>query len=255
MKIEVLQRLRQESKALPTTLPTFYTELNEELTYARDVFFAHPLIIRCREDALPFLNDDFGHGIEHSKKVSIEACALILAEGTFLGLPHARRLGLLAMLAGLLHDSCRLEEHHALRGAELALLVLQDYPLSDQEKQMVSRAIGSHEAFSTAQFEHMETQLLAGALYDADKFRWGPDNFQTTLWEICNYQDWSLGQILDKFPDGLKTIKAIQNTFRTTTGKMYGPEFIELGLTMGKKIYQIIQAYLQQSDCVNVANS
>ncbi|NCD24532.1 MAG: hypothetical protein EOL86_02890 [Deltaproteobacteria bacterium] len=249
MKTEILRRIRQESSGVtPETVPSFYAALSAELAFARDAFFSHPLIIRCREDALPFLNDGFGHGIAHSKKVAIEACALVLADGAPMGMDTARRLSLLAMLAGLLHDSCRLEGEHAARGAELALLVLQDYPLLDREKQMISRAIGCHEAFSEPiGFEHADAQLVADALYDADKFRWGPDNFITTLWEICNYQEWTLEQILDKFPTGMEVIASIQNTFRTQTGKIYGPEFIDLGLLMGKKIYQIIQTYHQQN--------
>ncbi len=251
MKNEILRRIRQESASItPDTIPSFYSAMDAELAFARDVFFSHPLIIRCREDVLPFLNDGFGHGIAHSKKVAIEACALVLAEGAPMGMDTARRLSLLAMLAGLLHDSCRLEGEHASRGAELALLVLQDYPLLDREKQMISCAIGCHEAFSEpAVFENADAQLLADALYDADKFRWGPDNFITTLWEICNYQDWTLGQILDRFPAGLEVIASVQNTFRTPSGKIYGPEFIDLGLTMGKKIYQIIQTFCQHNDC------
>ena len=31
------------------------------------------MIVRLREDILPFLNVGFGHGIEHFKKVAIDA--------------------------------------------------------------------------------------------------------------------------------------------------------------------------------------
>jgi hypothetical protein len=251
MKSEILKRIKQESATVtPEALPSFYTAMSAELASSRDTFFSHPMVLRCREDVLPFLNDDFGHGIEHSKKVAIEGSALILGEAGAIGLERARRLGLMAMLAGLLHDTCRLEGEHAQRGAELSLLILQDYPLHDEEKRMIADAVRCHEAFSApVEFEHHGTQILADALYDADKFRWGPDNFMTTLWEICNYQEWTLQQILDKFPAGLEMIASIQNTFRTPAGRIYGPEFIELGLVMGKKIYQIIQTYCRKSDC------
>lgn len=257
MKIDVLRKIRQESAGIkPSVLPAFYAALASELAFARDMFFSHPLIMRCREDVLPFLNDEFGHGIDHSKKVAIEACALVLSEAPVLGLNQARRLGLLAQLAGLLHDTCRLEGHHAERGAELSLLILQDYPLSDHEKSMISKAIQCHEAFSeVAAFSEQDLQILADALYDADKFRWGPDNFCTTLWEICNYQEWTLAQIVDKFPAGLEVIKSIRDTFRTSAGKIYGPEFIELGLTMGKQIFQKIQHVCQQHECTTPQSS
>lgn len=251
MKNEVLRHLKREcTKVAPHVLPGFYTALGAELAFARETFFSHPMVMRCREDVLPFLNDEFGHGIEHSKKVAIETCALILSESGALGLDRARRLSLLGMLAGLIHDTCRLEGEHAARGAELAMLILQEYPLLDDEKQMISAAIGCHEAFSQPViFDNPGAQILSDALYDADKFRWGPDNFITTLWEICNYQDWTLDQILDKFPSGLHMIASVQNTFRTPAGKIYGPEFIEQGLAMGKKIYQIIHAYCQHNTC------
>lgn len=250
MKDDILLRIKQESAAIaPDFLPKFYDTMQAELAFAKDTFFSQPLVIRCREDVLPFLYDDFGHGIEHAKKVAIEACALVLHDALPYGLDTARRLGLLAMLAGLLHDSCRLEEDHATHGAELAQFILQDYPLEDEEKNIVYQAIFSHEAFSSpVTFADPHAQLVADALYDADKFRWGPDNFNTTLWEICNYQEWTLEQILEKFPAGLEMIVSISNTFRTNSGKIYGPEFIELGLVMGKKIYQIIQQYAK-SDC------
>lgn len=251
MKNEILLQLKQEcAKIGPEAVPGFYTALGAELAFARETFFSHPMIMRCREDVLPFLNDDFGHGIQHSKKVAIEACALILNESGALGLDRARRLSLLGMLSGLIHDTCRLEGEHATRGAELSLLILQDYPLADDERQMISAAINCHEAFSEpAHFTDPGSQILADALYDADKFRWGPDNFITTLWEICNYQEWTLQQILDKFPTGLEMVASVQNTFRTSTGKIYGPEFIEQGLLMGRKIYQKIQTFCQDNDC------
>jgi hypothetical protein len=256
MKDDILRRIKQESAAaMPGNLPSFYNAMSAELASARDTFFSHPLILRCREDVLPFLNDEFGHGIEHSKKVAIEASALVLSEAGMLGLEKARRIGLLAMLAGLLHDTCRLEGEHAVRGAELSLLILRDYPLLDDEKQMIADAVRCHEAFSQPlEFDHHGTKVLADALYDADKFRWGPDNFITTLWEICNYQEWTLQQILDKFPAGLEMVASIRNTFRTPAGKIYGPEFIELGLVMGKKIYQIIQAFSRKNACFGHAN-
>lgn len=251
MKNEILRRIKQESATIaPDSLPKFYSDMSAELSFAKDTFFSHPLIMRCREDVLPFLYDDFGHGIEHSKKVAIEASALVLGEAARLGLEKARRLSLLAMLAGLLHDTCRLEGEHASRGADLSLLILQEYPLHDDEKNMIFHAVKAHEAFATPTvFPDADIQLLADALYDADKFRWGPDNFSTTLWEICNYQEWTLQEILEKFPAGLDMIASIQSTFRTTSGKIYGPEFIELGLVMGKKIYHIIQKFCERNDC------
>ena len=242
---DILTRLRQESAALaPPQLPAFYTALEAELAWARETFFTHPLALRCQDDVLPFLNDRYGHGPLHAKKVAIEAGAIALAEGLPLGIMEARHLGLLAILAGLLHDICRLDGDHAERGADLALTILRDYPLTDAHRQAVADAIRCHEAFrNTPEPGDEEGRIIAGALYDADKFRWGPDNFVTTLWEICNYQDWDIGQIADRFPAGLRMIESIRDSFRTSIGQTYGPEFIDLGLIMGKAVYQKIQHY------------
>jgi hypothetical protein len=44
-----------------------------------------------------------------------------------------------------------------------------------------------------------------------------------------------------RFPRGMEGISKIKETFRTETGKKYGPEFIELGLEIGWKVYQFLE--------------
>jgi hypothetical protein len=39
----------------------------------------------------------------------------------------------------------------------------------------------------------------------------------------------------------MKGIAEIKNTFRSETGRVYGPEFIELGLKIGEKIYRFLR--------------
>ena len=39
----------------------------------------------------------------------------------------------------------------------------------------------------------------------------------------------------------MERIPSIKETFRTGTGKIYGPKFIELGLKIGEKIYLFLQ--------------
>lgn len=217
----------------------FYKDYAPELSHARETFFDHPLILRCREDVLPFLHDEYGHGIEHSKNVSIEAAAIILRETHNEDFRLARHMVILVQFAGLLHDICRMEPNHAEEGAHLAFKILKDFPLSDEDKEIISFAIKNHEAFKTNQeAPDYVTEIVSSALYDADKFRWGPDNFVTTLWEICDYHEWSLSKIVERFPYGLEIIQYIADTFRTQTGKLYGPEFIEVGLEVGNYIYR-----------------
>jgi hypothetical protein len=48
-------------------------------------------------------------------------------------------------------------------------------------------------------------------------------------------------RLIHRFPKGMKGIARIKETFRTPSGKTYGPEFIDLGLRIGEKIYQFLQ--------------
>ncbi len=240
---ETLERLRGQAAELASALPrpSFYAACEDQMRYCRSVFFDHPLILRLREDVLPFLMDQYGHGIEHSKTVAIEAGAIALAE---LGhdLSRARRLSLLSQLAGLLHDTRRMESRHAAKGAELADIILHDYPLEPEEKQAVAFAVASHEAFTDHEPPgDPDSALVAGALYDADKFRWGPDNFTTTIWEMCDYLELDLDEIARRFPQGVEMIGRIADTFRTETGRRYGPEFIDIGLVLGREVRALLQ--------------
>ncbi|CCO23178.1 hypothetical protein [Maridesulfovibrio hydrothermalis] len=239
---KLLIELKQEAKALASAqpVPVFYRDLETQLEFARDMFFDHPLVIRLQEDVLPFLYDEYAHGVYHSKKVAIEAGAIVLKEGgDDLPADRVRELVLLAQFCGLLHDSCRLDEDHALRGAETSRVILKNYPLSERSKDLIAESIARHEAFKPEQpiENDLELTILSGALYDADKFRWGPDNFSTTLWEICDYEDWTVAEVIEKFPKGLKIIQSIESTFRTETGKKYGPEMIAQGINIGDAIY------------------
>ena len=242
--IEDLRALREEAKSLRGRLatPGFYRLCAAELETARTMFFDDPLIYRMQQDVLPFLYDDYGHGVEHAKKVAIEAAAIVLSEVGKAAPERARRLAKLALLAGLLHDICRLEPEHAARGAEVAHLILQDYPLSAEDKSAVVRSVGCHEAFVPCPgTPDPDEDLLAGALYDADKFRWGPDNFVTTLWEICDYQEWPLDEVVRRFPEGVERIRQVADTFRTGIGQACGPEFIEQGLELGQALYLLLR--------------
>jgi hypothetical protein len=83
--------------------------------------------------------------------------------------------------------------------------------------------------------------MISDALYDADKFRWGPDNFTFTLWHMLRSSKTPIVPLIRRFPKGMEGISWIKNTFRTETGKIYGPEFIELGLKVGEKVYHFLQ--------------
>lgn len=249
--LKELEQVKLEAKNLAglQPRPQFYERFAPELAFSKELFFDHPLVVRCGEDVLPFLVDDYGHGIDHAKKVAVDAGAIALAEARAWGMKQARHVCLLAQLSGLLHDICRLEPEHALRGSEVSVQILANFPLADRDKRMIAFAIRNHEAFRPVETsgDHQE-DLLASCLYDADKFRWGPDNFGTTLWEICDYEEWCMKEILCKFPEGVQRIRAISNTFRTEVGKTFGPEFIELGLDLGNRLYTILRRHCPPGD-------
>lgn len=218
--------------------PRFYRFHSEACQTSGLVWKEDPLVGRAREDVRPFLHDGFGHGIEHARKVAIDAGAIILTERKEQG-SQTFRLIILAHFCGLLHDICRLEDDHAKKAGVLSRRILSEYPLTDNEKDMIYFAVENHEAFNPVKsHSNPDTSLLSNAMYDADKFRWGPDNFTTTLWEICDYKDWSYEEIRRRFPAGLDKMKSIRSTFRSQTGKDYGPEFIDMGLELGSTLYK-----------------
>jgi hypothetical protein len=44
----------------------------------------------------------------------------------------------------------------------------------------------------------------------------------------------------------MRGIEKIKGTFRTATGKRYGPEFIDQGITIGNAIYEEMSLILQE---------
>jgi len=219
--------------------PRFYREREREVALSRELFASEPLIGEAMR-IVGKRGDCPGHSLTHVRKVAIDAGALILIEeeGRLPGAP-IRRLVLLAHLAGLLHDIRRAEKDHAERGADEAAKLLTAFPIRNDECTGIADAIRNHEAFrppqnSAAPAEH----LLSDALYDADKFRWGPDNFTETLWAMVIPRGIPLRTLLPRFLSGIEGIRKIRGSFRTVTGREYGPDFIDRGLTIGRKLYE-----------------
>jgi len=218
--------------------PRFYIEKAREVALSRELFAGEPLIagglrIVAERDAC------LGHGIAHVEKVAVDSGALILIEegGTA---PDARirRLVLLAQLAGILHDIRRSERDHAERGAEEAQALLAGFSIGDDERAGIVNAIRNHEAFRPCRaLADRGAKLLSDALYDADKFRWGPDNFTETLWAMIAHRGIPLQALLPRLLPGIEGIGQIRDSFRTPTGKEYGPDFIDRGLTIGRRLY------------------
>ncbi|MCK9229784.1 MAG: hypothetical protein M0Q23_02225 [Syntrophales bacterium] len=181
-----------------------------------------------------------GHGVVHAKKVAIDAGAIIIVEGqNRLPEPELTRLVFLAHLAGLLHDIARSQKNHAHRGALEARNVLAGLDLPEHEILIVTEAIRNHEAFRPCRsLANPAAQLLSDALYDADKFRWGPDNFTEMLWDMLSLRPLSLPRVMERFLPGLEGVEKIRDTFRSATGKTYGPDFIDRGVGIGRRLYK-----------------
>ncbi len=205
---------------------------------------ANPHLVRLHSFVKQNLKDDFGHGLDHAVKVSLDAGTLMIVEGKKAGYSHElllRRL-FLVQCAGLLHDLKRKKKDHAQAGADFAKSLLQNYPLTKNEISDIYHAILNHEAFrKPVKAKNPKSALVSDCLYDADKFRWGPDNFFETVWRMVDFHRIPPGKFLEHYPDGIKKIASIKQTFRSETGQMYGPNFIDIGLLIGEKLFHFIQ--------------
>jgi len=223
--------------------PRFYVCCREPLDLSRSLFDEDPQVVKCRTFVRNELKEDLGHGIDHSEKVALEAGALASIEGErlFLKDPLRREACLLAQIAGLLHDVRRNEKDHAEAGAAVASRILREFSIFPEKRDDIMRAIANHEAFvEPRKIDSPVGQMISDSLYDADKFRWGPDNFTQTLWQMLRSSGAPIAPLIRRFPKGMEGISAIKETFRTETGKIYGPEFIELGLKIGVKVHQLL---------------
>ncbi len=223
-------------------LPRFYAQCRSSLEASRSLFTRDPDVLRCRTAVQEELRENYGHGMEHAEKVAVEAGALAGIEAENLAFSRfSHEPEILAQIAGLLHDLRRGEKDHAHSSSAAAAFVLRDLGLSPEKEQMVLDAIANHEAFiEPRSIESPLGQMISDVLYDADKFRWGPDNFTLTLWEMLRFSRAPMVRMIRRFPGGMKGIARIRGTFRSATGREYGPEFIDLGLEIGEKIHHFL---------------
>ena len=218
--------------------PTFYGEQKKAVEKSGRLFREHPLV----EQAIAVLGADpdrLGHGLSHVTKVAVDAGAIILVEHDKEE-PTDRVLKLVALahVAGVLHDIKREEKDHARKGAEEAERILRDFDLSEAERFAIASAIENHEAFRPVPpLDDPAWQLLSDALYDADKFRWGPDNFSEMIWNMVSRREVPLSKVLGRFLKGMEGVERIRETFRSETGRHYGPDFIDRGMEIGRRLY------------------
>ena len=248
-QLGVYRRIRRRARQIVSRfpLPSFYSVFHKEVEFSQAFFGFDPVIHQLYRFAAETLEDDFGHGLDHAVKVAIDAGALVAVEGSY----HPDTLNnrvRVVQAAGLLHDIRRKQKNHAAEGAQYAGKVLRLFPFSIQEQEDIVMAIRNHEAFrKPLEINTLEGQLVSDCLYDADKFRWGPDNFSDTLWDMLIYLNPPYQDFITRYPQGMKVLANIRETFRTETGKRFGPEFIDMGIDIGNELFWILMDELRIS--------
>jgi hypothetical protein len=225
--------------------PAFYADHMDQVDYSLDLFMTDPEIGRLRRHVTGDIDNDFGHGLAHSIKVALDAGTLVAIEmhNQNPDGPELARRVRMAHCAGLLHDIRRKDPDHAARGARYAGSVLKDYEMESADAEDICIAIGNHEAFSSvAECRSATGALVSDCLYDADKFRMGPENFTHTVWEMLSFADVPLSVFMAEYPRGMEFLGRIRHTFRSPTGRVYGPKFIDLGLAIGRELYDWVRS-------------
>ncbi len=228
------------SAAFEAGAPSFYMEHRKELEASLSSYSTSSLVSKCRT----YLDESKlhpAHGLFHCEKVALEAGAILQIEGSAMGLDASDISELIpcVQIAGLLHDIKRAGNDHTIAGSKEAAAILRDFEIKERYKGYIVSAIRNHEAFKEVLASDDESaRLISDCLYDADKFRWGPDNFTVTLWLIIESTGLSPEKLCNCFIEKMDGIKKIRETFRTKTGQKYGPEFIDKGIMIGNTIYR-----------------
>jgi len=226
--------------------PVFYEECASELAYAECLDDRSEHAAAARE-AMRADGGSLGHGFDHAQRVAIEAAAIVRCEAG--SRPDCDRLAEDALVAGYLHDIRRAERRHAEEGAEYAAEFLLGR-IDPEDREIIVFAIRNHEAFrETEPAPTDRAELLSGALYDADKFSWGPDNFTDTVWDMAESMSIDPALIIGRYDEGVRGIIRIKESFRTTTGRRYGPDFIDRGLFIGECLLARFRENMEDFSC------
>jgi hypothetical protein len=252
MNTTLYQKLKDTAMAMAKTLPTpaFYGKHAQALKDAEETLKADELVRKCRA----YLNKsqlECAHGVGHCETVARDAGALVLIETAKKGIirEDTDHLFIAAEIAGLLHDIKRKEKDHALLGSIEAGKMLTSIGMDKRYRTYITDAIKNHEAFKEVHDpKDAAGRLVSDALYDADKFRWGPENFTTTLWLMVEAQKTPPETLYETFREKMKGVERIRETFRTGTGKRYGPEFIDQGVRIGNVVYNELAALIKKHD-------
>ena len=246
----IYEQLKDTARRVAQGLPriTFYERHPEEVGRSGRYLVENALVQNCRLHLDESLLE-CAHGMNHCEAVARDAGAIVLVEGADRGMSGLalEQIFSLAVIAGLLHDVKRREQDHALLGSIEAERILSSVGMEKRHRDYVTHAIRNHEAFkATCDLDDEAGCLVSDALYDADKFRWGPENFTTTLWTMVSSNNTAPERLHEVFQEKMKGIERIKETFRTATGRRFGPEFIDQGLLIGNAIYEEMGLLLKQ---------
>lgn len=244
----IYQKLQEKAVQLAQALPrpSFYENHAHLLRRSENALSSHEVIRKCRT----YLDEsqlECAHGLCHCEAVARDAGVIVLLESAEagMGIEETGHLFITAIIAGLLHDIKRKEQDHAVKGSIESEKILTKIGVGLRDRQYIADAIRNHEAFQeTFDREDIAGRMVSDALYDADKFRWGPENFSVTLWLMVTARNTPLESLHQNFREKMKGIEKIKETFRTATGKRYGPEFIDQGIIIGNAIYAEMTAIL-----------
>jgi HD domain len=217
----IYTRIRQRARQIVSRYPSpdFYQDHSLANELSIKYFETNASTEKLRSYVAEHLEDNFGHGIKHAIKVAIDAGALMIIESKLAGRSDSfiSQRVMIVQCAGLLHDIQRKRDDHAIKGADYARQVLQAYPFKSHEVDDICRAIRNHEAFKKT----VESNTTEGAL--------------------VSFFNISVTQFMDFYPEGMEKLAKIKPTFRTNTGKKYGPQFIDLGLAIGEELFDVIR--------------
>lgn len=233
--------LKKKSREIAQELeiPSFYTDYEKEMGISYEVLKKTPILLECKE-YLDSVELHHAHGTTHAETVAHDAGVIVMAETEMKNLDNTltRDLVIYTQAASILHDIKRNDVEHAYKGSLVADAFLKYRNVPLPWRRYVVKAIKNHEAFKPIEEPENEiAALISNALYDADKFRWGPENFTKTLWIMVVNDRLPIKTFYENFLKGLEFIDKIQYTFRTRTGMQYGPEFIKKGLYIGRWLY------------------
>jgi|YNPNPStandDraft_1061719.scaffolds.fasta_scaffold45201_1 hypothetical protein len=240
-------RLRRYAAAVAAEcgLPRFYRDYEHEVKKSLECLSGDRALSELRVFVCDLCGDDFGHGRRHLMLVTRDTGALVLATARLMGIPPERILGIVRLghAAGLLHDIRRKEPGHAAKGAETARRLLRSMAaFSPEEVEEIAEAIANHEAFTVPKAApSLQGQIVSDCLYDADKFRWGPDNFTDTVWSMASYYHVPVEGFVAAYERGIEAIVRVRGSFRTEMGRRYGPEIIDMGIRIGDRVMEYLR--------------